>query len=146
MASQITSLTQPLIQAQIKENIKAPRHWPLCGESTGDRWIPRTNGQYRRKCIYLMTSLWHQTSYIIISKKSDASNRKSEYIFRFLFWFLLMICLYSLKPNIDQKYDRLDLWSFGIVIITLFRQSSVGITRFNLSRHHICHSHESSRR
>ena len=28
--------------AQIKENIKAPRHWPLWGKSTGDRWIPRT--------------------------------------------------------------------------------------------------------
>ena len=37
--------TQPSIRAQIKENIKAPRHWPLCGEFTGDRWIPRTNGQ-----------------------------------------------------------------------------------------------------
>ena len=37
--------TQPFIQAQIKENIKAPRHWPLCGEFTGHRWIPRTNGQ-----------------------------------------------------------------------------------------------------
>ena len=37
--------TQPFIQAQIKENIKALRHWPLCGEFTGDRWIPRTNGQ-----------------------------------------------------------------------------------------------------
>ena len=32
--------TQPFIQAQIKENIKAPRHWPLCGEFTSDRWIP----------------------------------------------------------------------------------------------------------
>ena len=32
MASQITSLTivsQPFIQAQIKKNIKALRHWPL---------------------------------------------------------------------------------------------------------------------
>ena len=32
MASQITSLTivtQPFIQAQMKENIKAPHHWPL---------------------------------------------------------------------------------------------------------------------
>ena len=37
--------TQPLIQTQIKENIKAPRHWPLCGEFTGERWIPRINGQ-----------------------------------------------------------------------------------------------------
>ena len=32
--------TQHFIQAQIKENIKVPRHWPLCGEFTGDRWIP----------------------------------------------------------------------------------------------------------
>ena len=37
--------TQPFIQAEIKENIKAPRHWPLCGEFTGDRWNPRTKGQ-----------------------------------------------------------------------------------------------------
>ena len=36
IASQITSLTlftQPFIPTQIKEDIKAPRHWPLCGES-----------------------------------------------------------------------------------------------------------------
>ena len=26
---------QPFIQTQIKENIKAPPHWPLCGEFTG---------------------------------------------------------------------------------------------------------------
>ena len=48
MAYQITSLTiaySPFIQAQIKENIKAPRHWPLWGEFTGDRWIRRTKGQ-----------------------------------------------------------------------------------------------------
>ena len=37
--------TQRFIQAQIKENTKAPRHWPLCGEFTGYRWIPRTKGQ-----------------------------------------------------------------------------------------------------
>ena len=43
MASQLPAFRlfpQPLVQAQIKENIKAPRHWPLCGEFTGDRWIP----------------------------------------------------------------------------------------------------------
>ena len=31
--------------------IKAPRHWPLCGEFTGDWWIPC-------KCFHLMTSSW----------------------------------------------------------------------------------------
>ena len=29
----------------IKENIKAPHHWPLWGDFTGDRWNPLTNGQ-----------------------------------------------------------------------------------------------------
>ena len=46
----------PFIQTQIKENTKASRHWPLCGELTGNRWIPRTNGQLRGKCFHLMTS------------------------------------------------------------------------------------------
>ena len=35
-------VSQPFIDAQIKENIKALRHWPLCVEFTGGRWIPRT--------------------------------------------------------------------------------------------------------
>ena len=38
MASQITILNvvySIFIRAQIKENIKASRHWPLCGEFTG---------------------------------------------------------------------------------------------------------------
>ena len=52
--------TEPFIQAQIKENIKAPRHLSLCGEFTGDRWIPRTNGQQRGKCFHLMTSSCEQ--------------------------------------------------------------------------------------
>ena len=36
MASEITSLVigySTVYSAQIKENIKAPRHWPLCGNS-----------------------------------------------------------------------------------------------------------------
>ena len=32
--------TQSFIQPQIKENIKAPRHWPLCGEFTGTGEFP----------------------------------------------------------------------------------------------------------
>ena len=44
MGSQISNLTivySTVIQAQMKENIKAPRHWPLWEKFTGDRWIPR---------------------------------------------------------------------------------------------------------
>ena len=40
-----TWFTELFIQAQMKENIKAPRHWPLWGEFTGDRWIPLTKDQ-----------------------------------------------------------------------------------------------------
>ena len=32
--------TQTFIQTQIKENIKAPRHWHLCGEFTGTGEFP----------------------------------------------------------------------------------------------------------
>ena len=38
-------LPNRLFKAQIKENMKAPRYWPLWGEFTGDRWILRTQGQ-----------------------------------------------------------------------------------------------------
>ena len=47
MASQITGVSvvdEAFVQAQTKENIKAPRYWPLWGESTGNRWIPLTKG------------------------------------------------------------------------------------------------------
>ena len=48
MAFQIPAsrmFNKTFIQEQIKENIKALRQRPLCGEFTGDRWIPRKNGQ-----------------------------------------------------------------------------------------------------
>ena len=46
MASQITSLTivySTVYSVADQRNIKALRHWPLCGEFTDDWWIPRTN-------------------------------------------------------------------------------------------------------
>ena len=56
---------QPFIQTQLKENIKAPPHWPLWREFTGDRWIHRTKGQQRGECLHWMTSsykLWRHLS------------------------------------------------------------------------------------
>ena len=49
IASQITSprlFTQPFIQTQIKENIKAARYWPLCGEFTGTGEFPAQMASY----------------------------------------------------------------------------------------------------
>ena len=48
VASQITSLMiiySTVYSGAYQRNIKAPRHWPLCGKFTMDRWISRTNGQ-----------------------------------------------------------------------------------------------------
>ena len=49
MASQITNLSiaysTVYSATHERKNIKAPRHGPLCGEFTCDRWIPRTKGQ-----------------------------------------------------------------------------------------------------
>ena len=61
MASQITSLTivYSTVYSGPDQNIKAPHHWPLCGEFTGDWWISRTKGQWRGNCFYVMTSSCH---------------------------------------------------------------------------------------
>ena len=49
MASEITSLTivysTVYSDADQRKHKKAQRHWPLCGEFTGDRWNSHTNGQ-----------------------------------------------------------------------------------------------------
>ena len=48
MASQITGKSiaaQPFVQVQIKEYIKAKRHWTLWRESTVDQQIPFTKDQ-----------------------------------------------------------------------------------------------------
>ena len=66
--------SQPFIQTQIKGNIKAPRHWPLCGEFTGDRWIPPTIGQLRGKCFHLMMSSWYWANTTTTSPSQKDSN------------------------------------------------------------------------
>ena len=63
MASQITSLAivgWNFIQAQIKGNMKAPRHWPLCGDSpvTGESPAQRASDA-ELSCFHLMTSSWN---------------------------------------------------------------------------------------
>ena len=66
MASEITCLTivySTVYAGADQADIKAPHHWPLCGEFTGDRWIPRTKGQYRGKCFHLMTPSWYWKPY-----------------------------------------------------------------------------------
>ena len=85
MASQITSLTIVYSRSK-KENIRAPRHWPLWGEFTGDRWISRTKGQERGKCFHLMTSSHIRRWNPRLMPVSDlpSLNRLTDILFQFL--------------------------------------------------------------
>ena len=56
-------LLNHLFKAQVKENIKAPRHWLLWGEFIGDR-IPRTKGQWRGKLSIWLRHHGHIARYI----------------------------------------------------------------------------------
>ena len=73
--------TQPFIHAQIVDNIKAPRHWPLCGEFTGDRWIPRTEDQWRGKGFHLMTSSWHDDMVWPVDSPHEGPGSNAENVF-----------------------------------------------------------------
>ena len=68
MASQITSFTivySTVYSDQGKHQSSASlASW---GEFTGDRWIPHTKGQSRRKCFHLMMSSWLVLSYRIVT-------------------------------------------------------------------------------
>ena len=63
MTSQITSLT--IVYSTVYSGADQRKHQSsvslaFCREFTGDRWIPRTNGQLRGKCFHLMTSSWRR--------------------------------------------------------------------------------------
>ena len=56
--SRITSVSIVCSTVSSKKTSKFHITGLLCGEFTGDRWIPRTKGQYHGKCFHLMTPSW----------------------------------------------------------------------------------------
>ena len=70
--------TQPFVQAQIKENTKAPRHWPLWGKFIGDRWIPHIKGQKRGKCFHLMTAKCHAMAWRTHAVVYNSTNHSTQ--------------------------------------------------------------------
>ena len=65
--------TQPFIQTQLKENIQAPRHWPLCGEFTATGEFPAQRASYAEN-----VSIWwrHHGPRIGDSQPSYSSSHK----------------------------------------------------------------------
>ena len=58
-ASQITSVS--IVYSTVCSGVDQIKHQSPASPPfvTGDRWIPRTKGQWRGKCFHLMTSSWH---------------------------------------------------------------------------------------
>ena len=95
IASQITSLTvvNSFIQTQMKENIKAPRHWPLSGEFTGTGEFPAQRASYAEN-----VSIWwrHHVPWLkpaivaflsaIDTQGSWATKHDSQYQLSVFFW------------------------------------------------------------
>ena len=73
VASQITSLTIVYSTVYLVTEQRKHRHWPLCGEFIGDRWIPRKKWPVTRKrfpfddFIMLLTILYHSSPPLLLS-------------------------------------------------------------------------------
>ena len=104
--------TQPFIQAQIKENIKAPCHWHLWGKFTGDRWIPRTKGQWYGDCFHLTTS------------SCNLFYQKRPSVVKSCIWPSLLFAVDSMvKPRLCSSYEVLcqcysrPMWILMILLL-----------------------------
>ena len=107
----------------MRENIKAPRHWSLFGEFTGDRWIPRTNGQWRGKCFHLMTSscnhinLWKHEKITCLNRHTLSAEQNGQHFSRAIFqmyfsWMkmfeFLIKFLWNESPMVQLIYNYLN--------------------------------------
>ena len=91
--------TQPFIQAQMKENIKAPRHWPLCAEFTGDRWIPLHKWPVARK-------MYPFDDVIIYALKGALTCGLSSCLHTLWWWY--------------ESYDQYCVWLYVPAIVYIF--------------------------
>ena len=87
--------TEPFIQAQMKENIKAPRHWPLCGEFTGELPAQRASNAEN-------VSIWwrHHGSRIYRATPKNVSSDSRAAIAK--------ICQYDDHPGDDNDTNGND--------------------------------------
>ena len=77
MASQITSLTilyWTVYSGPDQRKHQVPRHRPLCGEFTGDWWIPCTNVRLCGKWFHWMTSSWVCFEFWIVVPKCPTTK------------------------------------------------------------------------
>ena len=133
MASQITGVSivcSNVVRSRIKANIKAPRHWPLCGEFTGDRWIPRTKSQLCGKCFHSLTSSWWTWKPMAFVKLILNSCYNWQLVCNFGIMertFLLIFCVYScfIHPNLANNFLLKNPSSYQNVVATFSNKSLI---------------------
>ena len=109
-------LLNPLFKRRSKKNIKAPRHWPLWGEITGDRWIPRTKVQWGGKYFHLMTSSC--TSHIVLGmnfslQKHGDWNRIDAFIYHWNYIRICHICITTIYHALNMHRMRWECTNHG---------------------------------
>ena len=99
--------------------MKAPRHWPLWGESIGHRWIPFTMGQQRGKCFHLMTSSCRRIKQVTFAKsKRFCTNEASvTTVLGSAFYLISQITLEQPRPIIKYVAYR-RLFSLAMTAVT----------------------------
>ena len=70
-------LLHSLFKAQIKENIKALRHWPLCGEFTGIGEFPAQRASYAEK-----VSIWWRHHVLFQDQCDNRGQRQHRGVLR----------------------------------------------------------------
>ena len=126
MASQITCvfIAQPFVQAQIKESIKAPCHWPLWGEFTGGGGggggpvnFPQERPVTRKMFPFDDVIMdWSMPS-VQVNRRSLVGNKK--------FW-----CYRRRQPDqvVDQRVEWPVIWDAMTLIWHIYRYLCMYIT------------------
>ena len=115
MASQITNLTIlyiSVIQAQLKRNIKAPRHWPLWGEFTGEFPTQMVSGAEN------VSFWWRHNGYHLV-QNFHVYNTGNMYDkpFQLLVWYLIADTFTNLIINPNQKRLTMSIYNMPIEIL-----------------------------
>ena len=81
--------TQSFILAQIKENIKAPRHWPLCREFPGTGEFPAQRVSYAENISIWWRHHEHDVYHHNVENKENHSRRAGHFgFYRFCLMFI----------------------------------------------------------
>ena len=110
MASQITSLTLTSVYSIVysgadQRNIKAPCHWPLCEEITGDRWTPAQMASNTEN-----VSIWWRHHGIMANRPLPGRNNSTKtraacrFVKMWCIWYWIIIHLCSLWLTCSPWY------------------------------------------